>query len=147
MIGGWLKDDTSVTDVVAYAKKIYLEKDLNSFQGDPRFIQSADSQRMFSKLRSSQAGLYAWRADHAADPDDKQRMTRAADLAFRQAWALCPYSPEAVYRYVNFLVEQKRTADALTLAEATVQMPAMSGTDGGQLRSLVEQLKKSRGPQ
>ena len=31
-------------------------------------------------------------------------MTRETDFAFKQSFAFCPYSPEAVYRYVNFLL-------------------------------------------
>ena len=69
-------------------------------------------------------------------------MARAADFAFRQAWALCPDSPEAVFRYVNLLLAQDRSADALVVAETAAQMPANQGKDGGQIRGLVEQLKK-----
>jgi hypothetical protein len=142
MIGGWLNDDTSVAEVAAFAEKTFGRHDFSGFKGNPRFIQNAYSHRMFSKLRSSIAGLYAWRVSHAAGPDDKERMAREADFAFRQAWALCPYSPEAVFRYVNFLLEQKRVADAVLVAETAAKMPEMKGADGAQLRSLVEQLKK-----
>ena len=68
-------------------------------------------------------------------------MNNEADFAFRQAWVLCPYSPEAVYRYVNLLLSQKRISDALLVAETAAQMPAMQGSDGTQVRTLVEQLK------
>ena len=142
MIGGWLNDDTSVAEVAAFAKKTFGKQDFTGFTGDPRFIQNAYSHKMFSKLRSSIAGIYTWRLDQAAGGEEKDRMARAADFAFRQAWALCPYSPEAVFRYVNFLVKQKRNSDALLVAETASQMPAMQGRDGGQLRALVEQLKK-----
>ena len=141
MIGDWLNGDTPVEEVAAFAKKIFEKQDFNGFTGDPRFIQNAYSHRMFSKLRSSQAGLYAWRLKRAADAAEKQRLTREADFAFRQAWVLCPYSPEAVFRYVNFLIEQKRVADALVVAETAAQMPSMQGQDGEQLRALVKQLK------
>jgi len=142
MIGGWLNDDTSVREVAAFAQKTFGKKDFAGFTGDPRFIQNTYAHSMFSKLRSSQAGLYAWRAQHATDAVEKQRMNEAADFAFRQAWALCPYSPEAVFRYANLLTEQKRGADALIVAETAAQMPANQGQDGEQLRALVEQLRK-----
>jgi beta-lactamase regulating signal transducer with metallopeptidase domain len=141
-IGDWLTDDASVAQVAAFVEKVQLKRDFSGFKGDPQFVQSDYAQRMFSKFRSSIAGLYAWRLNHAADPADKERMAREADFAFRQAWALCPYSPEAVFRYVNFLLEQKRVADALLVAETAAQMPAMQGRDGAQMRTLVEQLKK-----
>ena len=35
---------------------------------------------------------------------------------------LCPTSPEAVFRYVNLLVGQKRIDDAILLAEAAVKL-------------------------
>ena len=142
MIGDWLNDDTPVSEVAAFTEKVYLKQDFSGFKGDPHFLQSADAQKMFSKLRSSQAGLYAWRVNHAADAAEKERMAHEADFAFRQAWALCPYSPEAVYRYVNFLLEQKRVADALLVAETATQMPSMQGKDGDQIRSLVKQLQR-----
>jgi hypothetical protein len=142
MIGDWLTDDTPVKEVAAFAKKIFGKQDFTGFSGDPRFIQNAYSHRMFSKLRSSHGGLYTWRLKQAVGAAEKERMEREADFAFRQAWALCPYSPEAVFRYVNFLLEQKRVADALVVAETAAQMPANQGKDGEQLRGLVEQLKK-----
>ena len=83
-----------------------------NFTGDRRFVQSTSASRSFSKWRCSIAGVYAWRAEHAAGAADRERMAREADFAFRQAWALCPDSPEAVYRYVGFLKNQKRLADA-----------------------------------
>jgi hypothetical protein len=66
-------------------------------------------------------------------------MNDAADFAFRQAFALCPYSPEALYRYVNLLLSEGRAADALLLAETAKKMPHM---DTEQIRSLVTQLKQ-----
>jgi hypothetical protein len=142
MIGDWLNDDTPVGEIAAFAKKTFGKQDFSGFSGDPRFIQNAYSHRMFSKLRSSHGGLYAWRVKQATGAAEKERMAREADFAFRQAWALCPYSPEAVFRYVNFLLEQKRIADALIVAETAAQMPSMQGKDGEQLRNLVKQLQK-----
>jgi len=142
MIGGWLNADTPVSDIAAFAEKVYLRHDLNGFTGDRRFVQNDYSCKMYSKLRSSIGGLYAWRAQHATDAAEKERMNDEADFAFRQAWALCPYSPEAVFRYVNLLLSQNRTSDARLVAETAAKMPAMQGMNGTQVRALVEQLKK-----
>jgi len=142
MIGDWLNDDTPVEQVAAFAKKTFGKQDFSGFTGDPRFIQNTYSHRMFSKLRCSIAGLYAWRLKQATNASEKERMAREADFAFRQAWALCPYSPEAVFRYINFLLARDRSADALVVAETAAQMPANQGKDGEQMRALVEQLKK-----
>jgi hypothetical protein len=139
MIGGWLKPDTTVEEVAAFAEKIHVKKDLSGFAGDPQFFQSEYWCENFSKLRSSIAGLYKWRAQHAADDAEKKRMNDAADFAFRQAWALCPYSTETVFRYVNLLTSQNRRADALLVAETAAKMPEMKGRDG-QLRALMTEL-------
>jgi hypothetical protein len=124
MIGGWLQADTPLKTVLDFAEKTYVRKDLSGFTGDLRFVHDLDSQLMFSKLRKSIAGVYAWRADQAGS--DRQRMIDAADLAFRQALALCPYSPETNLRYSEFLVAQGRKADAIALLEAGLRQPAFS---------------------
>lgn len=69
-------------------------------------------------------------------------MNDAADFAFRQSWALCPYSPEAVYRYVNLLLSEGRIADAVIVAEMAAKTPAMQGKDGEPVRGLVQQLQQ-----
>jgi hypothetical protein len=146
MIGDWLIDDTPVEQVAAFAKKTFEKQDFSGFAGDPRFIQNAYSHRMFSKPRSSLAGLYAWRMQQATGATEKERMAREADFAFRQAWALCPDSTEAIFRYVAFLMEQKRVADALLVAETAAQMPSMQGQDGQQIREVVARLKETGKP-
>ena len=142
MIGDWLGDDTSVEQIASFAKKAFGNHDFAGFTADQRFIRNAYSHKMFSKLRSSQAGLYVWRMKNTADSAEKEEMAVEADYAFRQAWAMCPYSPEAVYRYVNFLIERHRGADAGLVAETAAQMPSMKGAEGQQLRTLAAQLKK-----
>jgi hypothetical protein len=141
MIGGWLNDDTPVSEVAAFAEKVHLRHDLGGFTGDPRFVQSDLSCKAFSKLRSSIAGIYTWRLDHTADEAEKDRMARAADFAFRQAWALCPYSPEAVFRYVNFLLNQKRNSDALLVAATCLKL----NPNNTQMKDLVNRLQQIGG--
>ncbi len=147
MIGDWLTDDTSVEQAATFAKKTFGKQDFNGFTGDRRFIQNAYSHRMFSKLRSSLAGLYVWRMQHATGATEKERMAHEADFACRQAWALCPDSAEAVFRYVAFLMEQQRVADALLVAETGSQLPSMQGQEGQQMRALVVQLKLEKAKQ
>jgi hypothetical protein len=132
MIGNWLKDTTSVQDVAAFADRVYLHQDFSNFTGDRTFVENAFSQRMFSKERGSIAGLYAWRAQHDTDPADKRSMATAADFAFRQSWALSPDSPETVYGYVTLLIAEKRSADALVVAETAAKFrsgPAVESLD------------------
>ncbi|MEJ0090278.1 MAG: hypothetical protein WDM80_11120 [Limisphaerales bacterium] len=144
MIGDWLHTDATVKEITAFAEKVYVKKDLSEFKGDPQFVQSEYSCRMFSKLRSSIGGLYAWRGQHATDADEKRHMDDEADFAFRQAFALCPYSPEAVFRYVNLLLSEGRTADALLVAETAEKMTQL---DGEQIRNLITQLKQYQNQQ
>ncbi len=145
MIGNWVTDDTSIEQVAAFAKKTFGKQDFGGFEGDSRFIQNTPSQKIFSKLRSSLAGLYAWRMQHATAATEKEHMAREADFAFRQAWALCPDSIETVLRYVVLLMEQKRFADALMVAETAAQMPSLRGQEGQQIRALVEEIQKAKG--
>ena len=69
---------------------------------------------------------------------EKTRMAKAGDLAFRQAFALCPESPEAVYRYVNLLLMNGRVDDAIIVAETALKFDPASD----QIKGLLEQLKK-----
>jgi hypothetical protein len=141
MIGGWLKPDTTIEEVAAFAEKTYVKKDLSGFAGDPQFVQSKYWCKKISKLRSAIGGLYEWHAQHTADAGEKKRMNDAVDFAFRQAWVLCPYSPETVFRYVDILMNQNRRADALLVTETAAKMPEMKGQDGDQLRGLVTALE------
>ena len=140
MLGDWLTYDTSVAEVAAFAEKVYLNHDLGAFRGDPEFIADSWAQKAFSKLRSSIAGIYNWRITGAQTADEKQRMAKEADFAFRQAYALCPTSPEALFRYVNLLVSQNRQDDARLLAQTTLKLDPKNTS----VQSLVEQLRKSK---
>jgi hypothetical protein len=133
LIGDWLRYDTPVREVTAFA----LRTTAKAPKPD-RYVPSDSAQKWAAKLRSSIAGIYAWRVGKASDPIEQQRMSREADFAFRQALALCPYSPEAVFRYVNLLVEEKRLEEALLVAQAAAQLQP----DGTQFGQLVKELTK-----
>jgi beta-lactamase regulating signal transducer with metallopeptidase domain len=139
MIGNWLELETSVKRVAEYAERTYAHEDPKKFVAS-RFIAWDNAHKWLSKWRSSIGGLYAWRAQHASSESEKDRMVREADFAFRQAWALCPYSPEAVFRYVNLLLSQNRTSDALLIAETAASIDE----ENGQLRDLAKKLKESQ---
>lgn len=139
MIGNWLNDGSSVQDVAVFSEKIYLHHDFNGFTGDPAFVENPYSQQMFAKDRASIAGLYAWRAQHDANAADKQRMAAAADFASRQSWALGPDSPETAFEYVAFLMAEKRSSDALVVAETAAEF--RSGPAAANLDQLVSYLK------
>jgi hypothetical protein len=153
VIGDWLKEDTSVQDICAFVEKVYLKHDFSGFKGDPRVV-SDDWASWMSKMRSSIGGIYLWRLGYApsggivpaesiAKGAAHDRMIKEADFAYRQAFALCPGSPEAVYRYTQFLVNQKRMDDAVAVAETG--MKATKGKDAqNQFSNLINNLKSMR---
>jgi hypothetical protein len=137
-----------MSKIVEWGNRVGVRKDLKGFTGDPRFIQNPFAQQSFSKLRSSIAGVYAWRlntdtnttpaAYRPKSDAEYQRIRQEADLAFRQAFALCPYSPEAVFRYVQSLLQLQRMDDALLVAQTGAKLDP----DNRQFRSLVENVKQ-----
>jgi hypothetical protein len=122
MVGEWLTGETALPEIVAFVDKVYWRQDLSNFQGDPHFVQNEAPQRAFSKLRASTGGLYAWRAQNTQSGEEKERMLKEADFALRQAFVLCPGGPEAVFRYINLMLGQKRLDDAILVAEAAVRL-------------------------
>jgi hypothetical protein len=140
LIGAWLKPETTVREVCAFADRVFADRDLSGFTGDPKFAQSEHATKMYAKLRSSSGGVYAWRARQAKPLEEKKRMEQEADLAFRQAFALCPSSSEVIFRYVNLLVDQKRFDDALLIAESAAKInPAEN-----QLPTLIEEIQRMK---
>ncbi len=123
MIGDWLTQETSVQAVAEFVEKTYLRKDLDGFKGDPQFVQNDYASRSFSHWRASIAGVYAWRAEHGSGDSERARMASEADFAFRQAWSLCPTSPDVVNRYVTFLKSQGRVAEASLVGVAAAKFP------------------------
>jgi tetratricopeptide (TPR) repeat protein len=140
LIGNWITYDTPVRQITEWAERVYLRRNFADFKGDPKFARDDQAQKSFSKLRSSIAGVYAWRVAEANNrlaqlqanplPDPaaqkaqiahwtavRDRMIREADFAFRQAFAFCPYSPEAVFRYCQLLISLQRYNDAYLIAE------------------------------
>jgi RNA polymerase sigma factor (sigma-70 family) len=116
MIGDWLTYDTPVEELAAWTERVRLKHDFSGFTGDRHFVEGTWGERqIFSKLRNAIGGVYAWRADHATNPAEKERMTREADFAFRQALALWPCSNEScspVFRYMTLLKKENRQSDA-----------------------------------
>jgi beta-lactamase regulating signal transducer with metallopeptidase domain len=143
MIGDWVNDDTSTKQLAEFGVKTFNQDDFRGFGGDVKFVQDNYAPKMFSKWRSGIAGLYMWRADHAKDPEERARMLRESDFAFKQAYALCPYSPEALYRYTQLLANNGRRADAIPLAEASEKILRDGDKQAAdQIHSMAEQLRK-----
>jgi len=140
MLGPWLRADTTVQEVADFAERIHVRKDLDGFHGDARFVRNEYAQKMFSKWRSAIAGVFAWRANFEGNETEKQRLTRAADYGFRQAYALCPSSPEALYRYVQLLASDRRFDEAIAITTASSHIePENAG-----LANLLKQLRRMK---
>ncbi len=123
LCGNWITYDTSVKDIADFVNRTYIHNNYAGYKGDTAFVRDDDAQKAFSKLRSSQAGVYLWRCGLPGTtppcPDEYRQKTPASqaaliketEFAFKQAFAFCPYSPEAVYRYVNFLLGMAQTEE------------------------------------
>jgi tetratricopeptide (TPR) repeat protein len=155
-IGDWIDYKTPVGDICTnFVEKVFLQNDYSTFKGDHKFLRDEDAQKAFSKLRSSQAGMYAWRLRllipfaQSHEPEEYavyrpksdaeiQQLYQEADFAFKQAFAFCPYSPEAAVRYVNFLFQFQRFDDALLVAKTWKKLDPYNS----QASDLIDQIEK-----
>ena len=154
LCGNWITYDTSVKDITAFIEKTYINNNLEGFNGNPRFLRDDDGQKAFSKLRSSIAGMYAWRLSPQCPAEFRQKsdatqkaLIRETDFAFKQSFAFCPYSPEAVFRYVNFLLQFGRFDDALLVAQTCQKLDPFNGTITDLIKNLNDYKKQSAGAQ
>jgi len=99
----------------------------------------------WSKCRSAIAGIYVWRINDCAEqikrlqqlpPEElvkkqadinhllleQQRYIKEADYAYRQAFALNPSSPEAVFRYSSLLTSMNRHEEALEMVQVAKKL-------------------------
>jgi tetratricopeptide (TPR) repeat protein len=114
--GNWITYDTSISNICAFCKKTYLRHDYSGFTGDRKFIRDDDAQKAFSKLRSSiGSSIYWWRATHPANPAEGERTFKEAEFALKQAFAYCPYSPEAVFHLMQLLLSRNRIDEAIDI--------------------------------
>jgi tetratricopeptide (TPR) repeat protein len=141
LVGDWITYDTSVKEICDFVEKVYIQRDLSGFKGDPKFIRDDNAQKSFSKLRSSIGGVYSWRVSNAKSHAERERMIKEADFALRQAFAYCPYSPEAVFRYAQLLTTVGRLEDAFLIANTALRLDPFNPS----VVDLVSKLKELRG--
>jgi tetratricopeptide (TPR) repeat protein len=142
-IGNWITYDTTVKQICEWAEDVYLRHDLSRFTGDPKFVRDDDGQKAFSKLRSSIASsIYQWRSnpENSRSATEKPRVTKEAEFAFKQAFAYCPYSPEAVFHFMNLLLSQNRIDDAILVLETCQKLDPYNP----QISETENQLKRSK---
>jgi len=159
LTGNWVTYDTPVKDISEWAERTYIRRNFDGFTGDRKFVRDENGQKAFSKLRSAIAGLYVWRINHCAEqlraiqakpPEEQRKMEkeirrlqaeqerviREADFAYKQSFAFCPYSPEAVFRYTSLLTSLQRFEDAYKLVETGLRFDP----ENGAFQSLRDQL-------
>ena len=140
LIGNWITYDTPVKEICDFALRVHERHDYAGFTGDRKFIRDDQSQKSFSKLRSSIGGVYAYRVNTAKTPAEQMRMVKEADFAFKQAFAFCPYSPEAVFRYSSLLASSGRVDDAQLIVDTCLRFDQ----DNASIQSLSRQLRGMR---
>jgi len=55
---------------------------------------------------------------------------------------MCPYSPRAVYRYVNLLLSEGRISDSILVVGTALKMPQMEEYEANQVRDLLKNLEQ-----
>ncbi len=149
LCGNWINYDTTIQQICDFVEHTYIENNYKGYIGSRAFVRDDDAQKAFSKLRSSQAGMYAWRVDARTCPAEyrqksaasQEALRRETDFAFKQAFAFCPYSPEAVYRYINFLLPYGRFDEAILVAKTCQKLDPYNDQITGLVKNL-EQFKQ-----
>jgi len=108
----------------------YWQETVQQLQSDPATSDSPDWLKAYSKLIDAQGNLFV-----------SHNLNEQAEQAFRLSLQVCPYSPEAVFAYVDLLKTQNRTQDALAVAQAAVQ----ADPNNKEFQSLVSHLSGAHG--
>jgi len=74
------------------------------------------------------------------NPAERARVTKEAEFAFKQAFAFCPYSPEAVFHFMELLLNQNRIDDSLAILKTCQKLDPYNG----QINDWVDQLSRSK---
>jgi Flp pilus assembly protein TadD len=140
-IGNWITYDTGIKEICAWAEEVYLRHNFSHFSGDEKFIRDDDAQKAFCKLRSAiGSSIYEWRWEHASDAEARARSGREAEFAFKQAFAFCPYSPDAAFHMIYMLVNQNRTDEALMILRTSHKLDPYNE----QINQWIEQLSRGQ---
>jgi hypothetical protein len=147
LIGDWLRPETSAREICDFVEKVYLRKDLSGFAGDPDFLRDGQAQRMYCLLRGQIGDVYAWRCGSrdaqkfAKAGEDHDRIAAEAGFAFKQAFAFCPTSPEALRCLTGTLVDAKRSEDALLAANTVLKLDP-DNSNAKQVIQFITQLQQ-----
>jgi len=138
LIGNWITEETTVQEICDFVQRVYVRRDYDGFTGDPKFVRDDQAQKSFSKLRGAIAGTYLWRLGSLAGvptppeylpktEEARQRLIREAEFAWKQSLAYCPYSPEAVTKYIGLLLNLPgRLNDARLIAKTALDLDPLN---------------------
>jgi len=127
-IGNWITYDTSIKEICDWAENVYLRHNFAGFTGDRNFVRDDDGQKAFSKMRSSiGASIYRWHMNNPHNPAERARVAKEAEFALKQAFAYCPYSPEAVFDLMNQLLNSNRIDDVLLILKTCHKLDPYNG--------------------
>lgn len=151
LCGNWITYDTSVQQIVDFVHRTYIQNNRAGYTGDYTFLRDEDAKKGFCKLRTAQAGMYAWRCSPSCPPEYREKspelqedLRRETDFAFKQAFAFCPYSQETISRYINFLLQYGRIDDAILVAKTCLELDPYNGGVADTVNRL-EQFKQQAG--
>jgi tetratricopeptide (TPR) repeat protein len=143
-IGNWITYDTSIKDLCDWAENVYLRHYFTNFTGDRKFVRDDDAQKSFSKMRSAVgSSIYEWHAHNPRNPAELARVSREAEFAYKQSFAYCPYSPEAVFHLMNMLLAANRVDDAILVLKTCHKLDPYNE----QINGLIDQLEHGRNEQ
>ena len=147
LCGDWVTYDTTLQEITNFVQRTYIQNNYKGFTGDRRFVRDEDGEKHFAGLRSSIAGMYAWRCSPQCPPEFREKtpalesaLERETDFAFKQAFAFCPFSPETVLKYVQFLMQFNRVDDALLVAQTALRLDPYNGS----FSYLVDELETTK---
>jgi hypothetical protein len=136
LIGDPIRADFPIAELCQWVEDVHLKKNPAAFKGNPDFLQDDHAKKAFAKLRGSIADVFRWRAEQAGDDAARKSATNAANLAFRQAFALCPYNVEVALTFYNYLARQQLTDDARLVGRTTLKFPPTDPESAQQLEAL-----------
>lgn len=125
LIGDWITPETGIEEICKFAVDFLSLRDASDYPTvDPKFFRDSQAQKSFSKLRGSQARLFAWHYRQAkarlAPQEEIDRLLLAAEFAYKQSFAYYPGSPEAVQGLSTLLYESERIEQAIKVVETAL---------------------------
>ena len=118
LCGNWITYDTSVQDIANFVDRTYMKTITRAISATAPLCAMTARKRPFPSSAVPRPACIRARMSPQCPPEYRQKssasqeaLVKETEFAFKQAFAFCPYSPEAVYRYVNFLHEMAQTEE------------------------------------